>query len=191
MNYRWLPELTIPFAFRIVKLAEIKDHESILDYGAAKGYLLYALRLLGFECYGCDISEYAISKSHKEIESYNKLITSNHIPFEHDFDWIIAKDVLEHIPYERIDSLLEHFTEKTKKCFFIIPLGNGKNFHITEYENDITHIIREETDWWIDKFSKNGFEVLKWSYDVSKVKESWKHYRNGNAFFILKSRFIS
>lgn len=191
-NYRWLPELTITLAYRIIKTAGIKDHETILDYGSAKGYLVYALRILDFEAYGCDISEYAISKTHEEVKDYNKLIDNenNLVPFEQTFDWIISKDVLEHIPYEKIDYVLTHFTQKTKKCFLTIPLAENKKYYISDYESDVTHIIRENALWWKEKFEHNGFEICSWSYDMSKIKESWKQYKKGNAYFILKNRFL-
>jgi SAM-dependent methyltransferase len=191
MNYRWLPELTIPHAYRLVKLARIQEHEVILDYGSAKGYLVYALRLLGFKAYGCDISEYAVGKTHEEVVPYNKVVTNCAIPFSHDFDWIITKDVLEHVPYDDLAYVLGTFAEKAKKCFIIVPMGDGKRFNIPEYENDVTHVIREDAGWWNRRFEDSGLEVLKWSYDMSKIKESWQHYKKGNGFFILKSRFTA
>ncbi len=191
VNYRWLPELTIPHAYRLVKLAQIQEHEKILDYGSAKGYLVYALRLLGFLAYGCDISEYAVSKTHEEVVSYNKLVADGAIPFSCNFDWIITKDVLEHVPYDNLAHVLGTFAEKAKKCFIIVPLGDGTSFNIPDYENDVTHIIREDAGWWNRRFEESGLEVLKWSYDMSKIKESWQHYKKGNGFFVLKSRFVA
>ncbi len=190
VNYRWVPELTIPLVYRIIQIAGMKEFERILDFGSAKGYLVYAFRLLDFEAYGCDISEYAISKSHEEIKEYNVLMTSNEIPFKKSFDWVIVKDVLEHIPYEQIDELIKHFLKKTNKCFVVVPLGDGNKYIIPDYEADITHLIKEDANWWKEKFENNGFEVSSWSYNMDKVKSSWKHYKNGNAYFVLKNRYL-
>ena len=69
-NYRWLPELTLPLAHHIAVDCNLDKHQTICDFGCAKGYLVYALRLLGYESYGVDISKYAISKAPKEVNGH-------------------------------------------------------------------------------------------------------------------------
>lgn len=71
-NYRWMPELTIPFAMRIIDYLHIERGESILDVGCAKGYLVKAFKWLGRDAYGIDISSYAINNADTEIKSYVK-----------------------------------------------------------------------------------------------------------------------
>ena len=46
-NYRWMPELTIPFCSRIVEHLKISTEQKVLDFGCAKGYSVKAMRLLG------------------------------------------------------------------------------------------------------------------------------------------------
>ena len=91
-NYRWIPELTIPLAFRIIELLQITREESILDYGCAKGYLVKALRLLYRDAYGYDISSYALQCAPNDVRKY---LTSNKEDLKGNYTWIIAKDVLE------------------------------------------------------------------------------------------------
>jgi 2-polyprenyl-3-methyl-5-hydroxy-6-metoxy-1,4-benzoquinol methylase len=53
-NYRWMPERSIPEAL------DIKNNfkfNTCVDYGCAKGFLVSALRLMGCDAYGEDISE--------------------------------------------------------------------------------------------------------------------------------------
>ena len=45
-NYRWLPELTIKFAYKIIKELNLREGDRVLDYGCAKGFFVKALRIL-------------------------------------------------------------------------------------------------------------------------------------------------
>jgi SAM-dependent methyltransferase len=187
-NYRWLPELTIPFAFRIIEELNIKKDDKILDFGCAKGYLVKAFRLLYRNAFGIDISEYAVRYAPQDINNY-VACTSSVIAFCNKYDWIISKDTLEHIDYEDIDSTLFLLKEATKNMFCIIPLGDGNKYNIDEYNKDITHRIGESLDWWKRRFLKAGFKIKKATYHMEHMKENWyKINPQGNGFFILKSR---
>ena len=46
---------------------------------------------------------------------------------EGGYDWILCKDILEHVPYENIEQQLEVFHKGGKRLFVIVPIGrNGK-----------------------------------------------------------------
>lgn len=180
-NYRWIPELTIPLAYRIIEYLHIEPNEKILDFGCAKGYLVYALRLLYREAYGYDISDYAVQCAPKEVQSYlsQDLVGT--------YDWIISKDVFEHIPYGEIVSILQKLHDMTTNMFCIVPLGDNGKYNIPAYEYDTTHIIRENLEWWKKTFIEAGFEIIEAQYRVNFIKENWAKYDRGNGFFILKS----
>ena len=93
-NYRWIPELTIPMAYHLIQNLPISNNQRILDYGCAKGYLVKALRLLGFDAYGVDVSEYAIDNVDSDIRKFCSLIkkTSKKNLLYQGYDWMIAKD---------------------------------------------------------------------------------------------------
>lgn len=182
-NYRWIPELTIPLAFRIIEKLNIQEDETVLDFGCAKGYLVKALRLLFREAYGYDVSEYALSDAPHEIKKY----LFNFLP-DKKFDWVISKDVLEHVPYEMIDVILQDIKKLGNNFFIVIPLGSGGKYEVPSYEFDKTHIIRETKDWWSQKFEENGFEICYNEYFVKNIKENYSHYPKGNGFFILKRK---
>ena len=61
-HYRWMPELTIPMCHHIAKYLELKETDKVLDFGCAKGFTVYCLRLLGYKAYGVDVSEYSESQ---------------------------------------------------------------------------------------------------------------------------------
>ena len=66
-QYRWMPERSIREASSIINNIEFKN---VLDFGCAKGFSVYAFRLLERECFGYDISEYAVSLSPTEVKEF-------------------------------------------------------------------------------------------------------------------------
>lgn len=182
-NYRWLPKLTLEMVKNICLHVNIKKNDKILDFGCAKGFCVQAFSLLGYNASGCDVSEYAIQNCHPEVKDKVSIFTGN---FQEEYDVIIAKDVLEHVPYEELNELLSRFKVNTKKLFVIVPLGDGEKYYVPEYELDVTHIIREDKDWWEKAFIKNGFKIIESKFLMKGIKDNWAHCINGNGFFILE-----
>ena len=172
-NYRWIPDLTIPLAHHILDYTKISKSKSIMDFGCAKGYLVYALRLLNREAYGVDISAYAIEKSPKEISAYLKTIK----PLSNNIRWcdlIICKDILEHIPYESIEEQLKIIRNSCESIFAIIPLGKDGKYINESYENDKSHCIREDISWWEENFIKADFHNLHLPQTLGHLKQIGK-----------------
>jgi SAM-dependent methyltransferase len=189
VNYRWMPELTIKMAHNLIKHLDLKEKDRVLDYGCAKGFLVKALRILDINAFGCDISKYAIDMVDPEVRRACRLVKSNRtIPFENKFDWIISKDVLEHIKENDIDIFLKNAYKATDHMFHIIPLANKQGeFIIPEYELDGTHILKKDLEWWVKKFKSKKWKIASSSYKVKGIKDNWtSRYEKGNAFFILK-----
>ena len=181
-NYRWLPELTLPLCHHLVTYCGMMQEDRILDFGCAKGYVVHGLRLLGYDAHGIDVSEYAISQAPREVNGYVTKIE----PFEEisiDFDWVICKDILEHLPYESIDEQLQLLADCTKNLIAMVPLGDGHKYYIDAYEQDVTHIIREDLKWWEERFFRNGFNVDEMTYDMGPFKKNWQIHPQGNGLF--------
>ena len=183
-NYRWMPELTIPMCSRMIEHLKITSRDNILDFGCAKGYSVKAFRLLGREAWGFDTSEYALSCGPTEVKDFLSSDRGRYYDFE--FDWVIAKDVLEHVPLDQMDDVLSWLRKKGKKVFIVVPLGDGEKYEVPSYELDKTHVIRECKDWWINKLEEFGFEDIKFSYLMDGIKENWSQYEKGNGFLIAK-----
>ena len=188
-NYRWLPELTIPLAKEITAImsdsknaGELKN-KTILDFGCAKGFLVKAFRELGHTAFGIDVSQYAISESPVEIKSYVRCIdlTRDALPLEWmPIDYIVAKDVLEHLDKEELFKQLSKLRSLSNRILVVVPLGDGKNYYIAEYEQDPSHFIKEDLDWWEKTLKDHGFNV-KGTYEVGDLKSNWKsHHSKGN-----------
>ncbi len=185
-NYRWLPDLTIPMAERIIDHCGIVKGARILDFGCARGYLVKALRGLGYEAYGFDSSNWAIENCDPEVKNY--VNWTNDLWFTQKFDWVITKDVLEHVEYVSYSvAALREVT--TKGIFCVVPLSkflNGK-YVIPDYEEDVTHIQRMPLENWTNFFLHPDWRVES-AYRVHGVKDNyWKpEWKMGNGFITAR-----
>lgn len=183
-NYRWIPELTIPMAMTIIDLLRIERGATVLDFGCAKGFLVKALRMLYRDAWGVDYSDYAISKLDAEVKEFCGPIQSL---LRYDgFEYMIAKDVLEHIEKGKINDWLMILREKGKKLLAIIPLGENGKYRVPAYEKDITHRIKENENWWVETFAKAGWNVEWYGFRVAGIKDNWAMYERGNGFYVLR-----
>ena len=182
-NYRWMPERTIREASSIINNIKF---DTVLDYGCAKGFMVHALRLLGKEAYGADVSEYAVQNCHPKVKDYLQVIESTE-QLTGGWDLIIAKDVLEHIPKDIIPSVLSELRRRCKTLFVAVPLGDGKRYRIREYEMDVTHVVREPEEWWLTTLVDAGFKIKYFDYEFGHLKENWTgNHPHGNAFIVAE-----
>jgi len=182
-NYSWIPTRTLETASELIRRANIKKKDQILDYGCAFGFLVKSFRWLGYSAYGYETSNYALKNVDKEVKD----VVWEHLPFiEKDnpiFDVIICKDVAEHImPDYRLKLFLKEIYNHTiKKAIFIIPLGDGKKYNIPRFELDKTHKIRQTKQWWKKKIESVGFKVKVMNDNMDKLKPNW-NVPNGNVY---------
>lgn len=182
-NYRWMPERTIREASSIINNIKF---DNVLDYGCAKGFMVYAMRLLGKDAYGVDVSEYAVTHGHPKVKDYLSVI-ENAEEIKGGWDLIIAKDVLEHIPKDVIPEVLKAFRARCKQIFIAVPLGDGQRYRIREYEMDVTHIVREPEEWWLTTIVEAGFKIKYFDYQFHHLKENWTtSHPHGNAFIVAE-----
>lgn len=192
-NYRWLPELTLKMAHCLIQQLNIQIDNTVLDYGCAKGYLVKAFDLLDVECYGMDISEYAVSEADPQIRyrlrlCNSKLSSHDFSKFSKKYDYIIAKDVFEHQSKNLLASNLQVLSQYCKTLFYAVPLAEAGRYIIPSFENDITHIIRENQSWWLDTTSSCGWQVQYSSLSQRGVKDNWlSAYPTGNLFVTARS----
>ena len=179
-NYSWRPELTIPMAMAIIDYLGIKATASVLDFGCAKGYLVKAMRMLHRETWGYDISRYATSEADSEVRSY---VTSLLGCFGWKFEYIICKDVLEHIPENKLRKQLAIFD--AQEIFTIVPLGVNGKYKAPANDRDATHVICEGADWWIRLFANCGWSLRHVSDTMPHIKD---HYPAGTHLFMIHRR---
>lgn len=176
-DYRWMPELTIPMCRTIVNHCGIAKCDHILDFGCARGYVVKAMRGLGYDAYGVDISEWAIRNADEETKPYLNWCENSPPLLDKEFDWVIAKDVLEHIKYVQ-QAIAYLMRVAAKGVFAVVPLSkyNFGDYVVEEYEIDVTHAQRWPLNTWVGMFLQVGWSV-EVSYRVPGVKDNY--YRPG------------
>jgi SAM-dependent methyltransferase len=187
-HYRWIPELTVPMCHHIVLYTKLLPKQKILDFGCAKGFTVKGLRLLGYKAFGVDVSEYAVSQIEEHTRKWCGVIEPQEalVCAEGGYDWILCKDILEHIPYDKIDKQLEVLYNGGKKLMAMIPLGDGKKYIIESYEHDKSHFIKENIEWWGKKFEDTGWHIDLATHDLGPFKKNWQKVDDkGNALFIV------
>jgi len=115
----------------------------VLDFGCAVGMLLESLGKLGYDAYGVDVSEWALSKCReKDLTVYDKI----HYDTTHGVTF--ALDVLEHIPEKDMRNTVANL--QTKVLVFRMPIcREGDNDYYLECSRaDPTHIIRWTKKQW-------------------------------------------
>ena len=181
-NYRWLPELTLPMVNRIILHCGIKPTDDILDFGCARGYVVRAFRELGYNAFGVDVSKWAIDNADQSVKGYCSLNDWDWA----SFDWIIAKDVLEHVEdlKKTCDQLLERCI---KGLFVVVPLSamDGEPYVVPEYEKDVTHRHRLALLSWVSLFSRPGWAV-DGRYRIKGVKDNYSQWAHGNGFLTIR-----
>ncbi len=188
-NYSWKPELTIPMVQAIINHCGMKKSDGILDFGCARGYLVKALRGLGYDGYGFDVSEWALSNADEEVKEYLTLCGVSQRMKDFEFDWIIAKDVLEHIEYvhHTIDELM---AVATKGIFIVVPLSkfDKGRYVVEDYERDITHCQRWTLATWVRMLVRPGWSVEA-SYRLVGVKDNYytPEWSMGNGFITCRT----
>ena len=165
---------------------KLLPEQKILDFGCAKGFTVKGLRLLGHKAFGVDVSEYAHGEMDAKTGKYCGVIEPQEalVCAEGGYDWILCKDILEHIPYEKIDKQLEVLYNGGKKVMAMIPLGDGEKYVIDSYEHDKSHFIREDIEWWGDRFIRAGFRLELATHDMGPFKKNWQFASEGNALIM-------
>jgi hypothetical protein len=182
-NYRWMPELTMPMTETIINHLGIKIRDTVLDFGCARGYLVKALRQYQMSSFGVDCSEWAIKNCDSEIKDYVRCI--KHFHQLGQYDWIIAKDVLEHIG-DLNTCIVSLMSSAVKGIFVVVPLvGDDGSYEVPEYEQDVTHIHRLSLNGWAEKFMGPGWAVTA-QYRLPGVKDNYSQYAWGNGFITCR-----
>jgi len=185
-NYRWLPDLTRPMVRAIVDHLRVRPADTVLDFGCARGYTVRALREFGYKGFGVDGSHWAVQNCDDAVRAYVGHVGDPPAMSEGEFDWVVAKDVLEHVPNVlRIVGIL--MRAAARGVFAVVPLSliNGAPYVVGEYERDATHVHRLTLDTWALMFLQPGWRV-EMAYRIRGVKDNYAHHAKGNGFITAR-----
>lgn len=188
-GYSWKPDLTLPFARSLQWYLRLKNDDMILDMGAARGYLVKALRMHGLNAWGMDISTWAVENCDPEVRQYMSTeLTTGHMIY----DWVISKDTLEHIFLDDLKDLLPKLGASCRKgMFFVVPLTgyHGGSYLRPEDEADPTHRIRFTLPNWLDLLTEHLPEFnVNGSFDIKGIKPASSQVPQSCGFLTLTRR---
>ena len=131
--------------------------KNVIIVGCGWAQRVYTLRTYEIDAVGFDKCKWLIDKLKKDddIKKHvwcGDILTEKHVK---DYDLVVAYDVLEHIDYFDIDVALKNVYELgSKNYIFSIPFKGNKDL-----DNDPTHRIKEDKEWWLDKLKKHKFKI--------------------------------
>ena len=133
------------------RIAEDFKPRTVLDAGCATGHLVAALRDLGIEAYGIDISEYAVSKVREDVRPFCR-VGSLTEEFPADlpkrYDLIVSIEVLEHLYAEDGKKAIANLCRHTDTVLF-----SSTPDDFTER----THVNVQQREYWARLFFEQGF----------------------------------
>jgi len=143
--------------------------KNAIELGCGIGPRVYAMNTVGIDAAGIELSKYAVSKKmHSHIIQGD--ILDN--PKIGNYDLSIAYDILEHLNYKDLSKAIDNLIHYSKKHILVsIPYKV-----MPTCDADPTHIIKEDRDWWIEKFVSKGLIEI----------EVPKHFLYRNQLLIFK-----
>lgn len=133
------------------KIADDLHPRTVLDAGCAMGHLVAALRDLGVEAYGVDISAYAISKVREDVRPFCKVGSlTEPLPagLPDRYDLVVTIEVLEHLYAEDGRQAIRNLCQLTDKVLFT---STPDDF------TEPTHVNVQQREYWCRVFFENGF----------------------------------
>jgi len=86
----------------IIEHFNLSAGDRVLDVGAAKGFLVKDLLELDIDCYGVDISEYAVTNCHPDVIGRMHVGSADRLHFpDESFAAVLAIDVVHNLPRSR------------------------------------------------------------------------------------------
>lgn len=184
VDYRWLGAPTIAACKRMAEYIGARPGDSIMDVGAAKGYYVRGFRESGFRAFGYDTSTWAVENCDETVREW----MFKELP-ERAFDWIILKDICEHVRHCELAYLVGKLSLMASKgMLVIVPLAKetGGAYLREEDERDSTHVIRWTLIDWIRFLESNahGFNVNA-SFHIEGIKPASRAVPHSTGFFTL------
>lgn len=125
--------------------------KTVLDAGCAMGHLVAALRDLGVEAYGVDVSEYAIANVREDIRPFCRAASlSEEFPTDlpQHYDLVVTIEVLEHLYAEDGKKAIANLCKRADTVLFS---STPDDFE------ERTHVNVQQREYWAKLFFEQGF----------------------------------
>ena len=147
-----------PYVSKGVKFAryltyQFKKGSKILCVGCGNGWEVVALLKAGFDAYGTEVHEIDVPILKNRI--INAIAPD--LPFKDDeFDLMMCCEVLEHVPEDKTDDIINDCARVGKKSFFSIATKPDPPWN--------THINLHKPQWWLDKFFELKLKIHNFQF---------------------------
>lgn len=147
-----------------------------LDVGCAGGHLVSAMRSLGKESYGIDVSKYIIENVSAKARPYVSVCNLLDLPIseEPSYDFVTCVEVVEHMEAKDEDTALD----------ILCSLSDLIYFSSADDPDEPTHINIHEQSYWRERFldrgfinAEFGFPMIPWGDFYIKAK-SYSQLKN-------------
>lgn len=134
--------------------ADWQPGESLLDAGSGTGRASRRLAEAGLNVFMLDITRTA-TDAKISLPFVEACLWA--LPFKASFNWVYCCDVLEHIPTDKVDAVLDNLAAATSNGAFLqIALwadGFGRRI------NDVLHLTVQPAGWWLDRIMRRWNDV--------------------------------
>ena len=130
----------------------------VLDAGCAYGHAVKAWNDRGYDAYGYDHSPYAIERGHAMYPDLGERIWVQSItdPIPVTVQAITCTEVLEHVPPENLEKVLDNFQAASNWLFTTVGLSPRFGVPLPDTDTDPTHIHWPHKSWWCEFLEQWG-----------------------------------
>lgn len=145
-----------PHAVKACRLIikKLKDTESVLDVGCARGWALRRLQKKGKIVAGIDVAKQAV-KHVRKLGIECKLASVTKIPYSsNSFDVVMSTDVMEHLRTKDVKKALTECFRVAKK-YLVFKIFTARATYRAKWMSPVSrfidnpHLTIRKTEWWI------------------------------------------
>lgn len=153
---------------------------TVLDAGCGRGSLLNYMIENGIDAFGVELSKAACDLYLQGVPHANADIIT-WADQGHTYPGLICTDVLEHIPPDQIDAVLEALSRLAPKA--LLGIAN----HSSIYEGHELHVIQEGRDWWLNRV-RQYFPTVETVHPYPGDEVQTQLMRSDRFFFLKATR---
>ena len=151
-----------PVHWTTVRKVMEQKPESVLEIGAARGYVLRRLEDQGVRVKGLEISEHCrATRAVEDIVTWD--VTETPWPVgDKEFDLCLSIAFLEHVPEEKLPRVFSEMKRTCKRGLHGVDLHDDDHF-------DQTHVCIRPAEWWRKRLPKNHLAVDKEDLEKGEI----------------------